>query len=129
MNTKTLAVSLNAPKDKVFSYISDIENLPKWATNFCKELKKEGSDYKITSCDGEIYFRFDADKNTGVLDMKAGPEKGQMEAWPARVVGFYDDTSVFIVTAVQFPEVPDDVFDMQVNSTYEEFENIRQAVE
>ncbi len=129
MNTKTIAVSLNAPKDKVFSYISDIENLPKWATNFCKDLKKEGSDYKITSCDGEMYFRFDTNKDTGVVDMTAGPSKEEMASWPARVVGLHDNTSVFIVTAVQFPDVPDDIFEMQVNSTYEEFENIRQAVE
>jgi len=129
MNTKTLALSLNAPKEKVFTYISDIENLPKWATGFCKELKKEGSDYKVVTCEEEVYFKFDADKNTGVLDMTAGPNKQEMASWPARVVGLHDNTSVFIVTAVQFPEVPDDVFDMQVNSTYEEFENIRQAVE
>jgi len=129
MNTKTLSLSLNAPKDKVFSYLSDIENLPEWATGFCKELKKEGSDYKVVTCEEELYFKFDAHENTGVLDMVAGPNKEQMASWPARVVGLHDETSVFIVTAVQFPEVPDEVFEMQVKSTYEEFENIRNAVE
>ena len=129
MNNRTRTVTFNAPKEKVFDYVSNIENLPKWATGFCLELKKAGSDYKVKTPDGEIYFWIDADKKSGVLDMFGGPTKDQAACWPARVAGLPDRTSVLIFTAVQLPDVPDEVFEMQCKSLDEEFENIRRAVE
>jgi hypothetical protein len=129
MNNRTRTVTFNAPKDKVFDYVSNIENLPKWATGFCRELKKTGSDYKVKTPDGEIYFWIDADKKSGVLDMFGGPTKDQAVGWPARVAGLPDNTSVLIFTALQLPDVTDEVFEMQCKSLDEEFENIRRAVE
>lgn len=129
MNNRTKTVTLNAPREKVFDYVSNIENLPKWATGFCLELKKEGSDYKVKTPDGEIHFRIEADRQTGVVDMFGGPVKDRAACWPARVAPLPDNTSVLIFTAVQPPDVPDEVFEMQCKSLDEEFENIRRAVE
>lgn len=39
MNNRTKTVTFNAPKEKVFDYLSNIENLPKWATGFCRTLQ------------------------------------------------------------------------------------------
>lgn len=129
MNTRTRTVSFNAPKDKVFTYLSNIENLPKWATGFCKELKKVDSDYKVKTPDGEIYFWIQDDEKTGVMDMFGGPTKDQAACWPARVIGLPDQTCVFIFTALQLPGMPEEVFEMQCKSLDQEFENIRHAVE
>lgn len=129
MNNRTKTVTFNAPKEKVFDYLSNIENLPKWATAFCRTLKKVGNDYKVTTPDGEVYFWIDADKKSGVLDMFGGLSKEGAACWPARVAGFPDNTSVLIFTAVQSPEVPDEIFETQCKSLDEEFENIRLAVE
>ena len=41
MQTRTVTTVLEAPKDEVFSYLAEIENLPKWATEFARELKYE----------------------------------------------------------------------------------------
>ncbi len=129
MNNRTKTATFNAPKERVFDYISNIENLPKWATAFCRGLKKAGRDYKVVTPDGEVYFWIESDKKSGVLDMFGGPSKDSVVCWPARVAALPDNTSLFIFTALQIPGVPDEVFETQCKSLDEEIENIRRAVE
>ena len=69
MNSKTASLVLAASKEKVFSYLSDVENLPKWATEFCRELKQVSGKYKVATPMGEMFFRIKADNDTGVVDM------------------------------------------------------------
>jgi len=129
MNSKTVTLILNAPKSKVFSFISNIENLPKWATEFCKELKKVGDKYKVISCNpdaGELFFSIRSDQATGVVDMFAGPTAEQMSIFPTRVVELSDKASVYIFTMFQTPGMSDELFNAQYNSLTKEFGNIRQ---
>ena len=129
MNSKTVTLILNAPKSKVFSFISNIENLPKWATEFCKELKKDGDKYKVISCNpdaGELFFSIRSDQATGVVDMFAGPTAEQMSIFPTRVVELSDNASVYIFTMFQTPGMSDELFNAQYNSLTKEFGNIRQ---
>ena len=75
MRSETVTTVLSAPPETVFNYISDIENLPEWATEFARELKREGEDYKVLNGLGEFYFEIQADRVTGVIDMFAGPSE------------------------------------------------------
>lgn len=129
MNTNTVTAYFNAPRDKVFAYLADIENLPRWATGFCKELKKEGDDHKIVTPMGELYFSIDSDAKTGVVDMASGPDKETMAFWPVRVAAMPDGGSLLLFTALQMPGRTDEEFAADCRGLKEEFENIRQAVE
>jgi hypothetical protein len=129
MNSKTVTLILNAPKSEVFSFISNIENLPKWATEFCQELKKDGDKYKVISCNpnaGELFFSIRSDQATGVVDMFAGPTTEQMSIFPTRVVELSDNSSVYIFTMFQTPGMSDELFNTQYDSLTKEFGNIRQ---
>ncbi len=75
MINRTVTAVLNAPRDEVFEYLSRIENLPEWATDFAQELKYEDGTAKVVNGLGEFYFRIDADVKTGVIDMYAGPSE------------------------------------------------------
>ena len=39
MINRTVTAVLDAPKDVVFDYLSQVDNLPEWATDFARELK------------------------------------------------------------------------------------------
>ena len=41
MSSRTVTAVLEAPKEQVFDYLSQIANLPKWASEFARELKYE----------------------------------------------------------------------------------------
>ena len=126
MNTSTRTLPLAASKEAAFAFLSKIENLPKWATQFCKELKKDanGRD-KIVTPKGEIYFHIEADATTGVIDMHGGPKSGDEAYWPARVVEQPGTGSLFIFTAMQYPGVSDAEFAAQCKGLEAEFEHIK----
>src|SRR5947209_3423307 len=116
MRSETVTAVLPAPQQAVFEYLSDIEKLPEWATEFVRELKREGEDYKVLNGLGEFYFEIKADSRTDVIDMFAGPAKDQMAIFPARVVALPGGRTAFSFTMFQGPEMPDELFESQHES-------------
>jgi hypothetical protein len=127
MRSETVTAVLRASQKAVFEYLSDIEKLPHWATEFARELKRDGQDYKVVNGLGEFYFEIKADPKTGVIDMFAGPSKDQMAIFPARAVQLPDGRTAFSFTMFQGPEMPDELFDSQHQSLKREFANIASA--
>ena len=125
MNSKTATIMLHAPKDRVFSYLSDVTNLPKWATVFCKEIKMIDGKTKIVTPMGELFFEIESDKKTGVIDMYAGPNEKQMSIFPARVIDMPGGASVILFTMFQTPGMTDEQFNAQYESLLKEFDNIK----
>jgi hypothetical protein len=125
METRTVTAVLDAPKDEVFSYLAEIENLPRWATEFARELKYEGGKAKVVNGLGELYFEIDADPETGVIDMYAGPSEDALALFPTRVVELPGARSAYTFTMFQAPGMPDDLFASQHDALLREFENIR----
>jgi hypothetical protein len=127
MRTATVTIVLDAPRDTVFEYLADIENLPRWATEFARELKRKDGDYKVVNGLGEFYFDIRADPATGVIDMFAGPAKDEMALFPTRAVSLPDGRTAYSFTMFQGPDMPDELFDSQHQSLRREFTNIEQA--
>jgi hypothetical protein len=115
---------VNASPEVVFAYMSDIENLPEWATEFARELVRDGDDYKVRNGLGEFLFEIRADADDGVIDMFAGPSKDAMAIFPTRVVRLPDGRSAYSFTMFQGPGMPDDLFEAQHESLKREFKNI-----
>ena len=127
MRSETVTCVLAAPREAVFDYMSDIRNLPRWATEFARELKQEGSDYKVVNGLGEFFFEISADRETGVIDMFAGPSKDQLAIFPTRAVALPDGSTAFSFTMFQGPAMPDELFESQHQSLMREFTNIEAA--
>ena len=128
MRSETVTAVVPAPPTAVFEYLSDIEKLPEWATEFARELKREGEGYKVVNGLGEFYFEIEADSQTGVIDMFAGPSKDQMAIFPTRVVALPDGSTAFSFTMFQAPDMPDELFESQHESLKREFANIQAAL-
>ena len=124
MRSATVTTVVPAAQTEVFEFMSDIENLPRWATEFARELKRDGADYKVRNGLGEFYFQIKADPQTGVIDMFAGPAKDQMAIFPTRAVALPDGRTAFSFTMFQAPGMPDELFESQHESLMREFENI-----
>jgi hypothetical protein len=125
MESRTVTAVLATPKDEVFDYLAQIENLPEWATEFARELKHEDGKTKVVNGRGEFYFAIEADRNTGVIDMYAGPTEEELDLFPTRVVELPGAASAYSFTMFQAPGMPDELFDSQYRSLLREFENIR----
>jgi hypothetical protein len=124
VTSRTVTTVLPAPREEVFRYLSDIEKLPEWATEFARELKREGDRYKVVNNLGEYFFEIDADPDTGVIDMYAGPEPELMALFPTRVVELPGGGTAYTFTMFQAPDMPDELFASQHASLQREFRNI-----
>ena len=129
MRTETVTTILEADQREVFEYMADIEHLPEWATEFARELRREGEDYKVVNGLGEFFFSLAADDASGVIDMFAGPTKDQMAVFPTRAVGLPDGRTAYSFTMFQAPDMPDAVFDAQYESLQREFANIERILQ
>jgi hypothetical protein len=125
MTSRTLTAVLPAPKEAVFDYLSRLENLPDWATDFARELKYVDGKAKVVNGLGEFHVAIDADRRSGVIDMYAGPTEQELALFPTRVVPLGDDRSAYSFTMFKAPEMPDELFESQYESLRREFDNIR----
>ena len=125
MEARTVTAVLDAPSEHVFGFLSQIENLPEWATEFARELKIEDGKTRIVNGLGEFCFAIEADPGTGVIDMYAGPTEDELGLFPTRVVALSGGRSAYTFTMFQAPGMTDELFESQHQSLLREFENIR----
>lgn len=125
MISRTVTAVLAAPKDAVFDYLSRLENLPEWATDFAHELKYVDGKAKVVNGLGEFHVAIDADRESGVIDMYAGPSEQELALFPTRVVPLGEARSAYSFTMFKAPEMSDELFESQYESLRREFDNIR----
>src|SRR5918911_4551862 len=128
MRHATVTTVLDAPQDEVFQYLAEIENLPRWATEFARELKRDDDGYRVVNGLGEFCFEIRADRATGVIDMLAGPDRNAMAVFPTRAVALPDGRTAYTFTMFQAPGMPDELFDAQYASLRREFANIERIL-
>jgi len=125
MINRTVTAVLDTPREEVFAFLSNVDNLPLWATDFAQELKYQGGRAKVVNGLGEFYFTIDADADTGVIDMYAGSSEDEMALFPTRVVALGPRKSAYSFTMFKAPGMPDELFESQYQSLLREFDNIR----
>ena len=124
MRSETVTTVLSAPRERVFEYMSDIRNLPEWATEFARELHEEDGEFRVVNNLGEFVFEIRADERTGVIDMYAGPSREELGVFPTRAVALPDGRTSYSFTMFQGPGMPDELFESQYASLKREFRNI-----
>jgi hypothetical protein len=125
MRSETLTTVLDAPANVVFDYLSRIESLPEWANEFARELHYDDGEAIVVNGLGEFVFRIEADAETGVIDMLAGPSADELTVFPTRVVDIPGVGTAFTFTMFQLPGTADELFELQHASLEREFENTR----
>jgi len=129
MKSHTQTQTFTVSKQTLFTFLSNIQNLPKWATGFAREVKEVDRKFKVVTPDGEIFFRMESDINTGIIDMYCGDSENELAYFPSRVIDLPGDNSAFHITNFQWPGITDEMFETENAILAEEFENIKQLLE
>lgn len=106
MNVQTFTLLVSAPRDTVFNFLADIENLPRWATGFCERLYLERGRWKALTSQGELYCDLEAGNSTGVIDLRTGPSVDRLAVLPMRVVALAPRRTLVTFTFMAGPEWP-----------------------
>jgi hypothetical protein len=128
VRTATVTAVLDSPQREVFEFMSDIENLPAWATEFARELRRDEDGYSVVNGLGEFRFEIRADADTGVIDMYAGPDAEHMAVFPTRAVALDERRTAYTFTMFQGPDMPDELFDSQHESLKRELAGVSELL-
>jgi hypothetical protein len=109
MKSQTLTISINCTPAKVYEFVSNAENLPKWANTFVKSARKETSGWVIETELGSMKVRFVEKNRFGVLDHYLTPPGGQEFAVSMRVIP-NGEGSEMIFTIFQRPGMTEEAF-------------------
>ncbi|VVC06295.1 Uncharacterised protein [uncultured archaeon] len=104
MNSITETCIVSASKDKVFQFLSDIENLPKWSTQFVKKLVVVNGKYKAITPIGEVFLKLETDQKAGLIDIYAGPTEKHMTPAFLRVISFSNNSTAIMFTFFQYSD-------------------------
>jgi hypothetical protein len=107
---RTLSVTIaRAPAD-VYGYVSNPQNLPEWATSFCRAVGKDTTGGWVADTkDGPVGIRFVEANLLGVLDHYVRLRSGEETFSPMRVVQNGEGSELFF-TLFRLPRVSDEQF-------------------
>ena len=125
MNSVTETCVVNVPRDSVFEFLSNIENIPKWATKFVKKLTLVDDKYKALTPIGEVFIRLDTNKKAGLIDIYAGPTEDNMTPAYMRIISLPDNSTAVMFTFFQYDSTPDAIWKIFCEWIKIEVDNIK----
>ncbi len=109
MHANTKTVSIDANPIKVWQFLADPRNLPRWAVGFAKSVREEGGRWFVQTGAGEMGVRVMADDAGGVVDFWMSPAPGVEVLAASRVIP-RGDGSEYTFTQFQAPGMSDETF-------------------
>ena len=125
LNSITETCVVTVSKDKVFAFLSDIGNLPRWSTKFVKKIILIDGKYKATTPIGEVFIRLDTNEKAGLIDIYAGPTEDNMTPAYLRIISLPDGTSAIMFTFFQYASTSDTVWKIFCEWIKVEVDNIK----
>jgi len=125
LNSVTETCVVNVPRDSVFEFLSNIENIPKWATKFVSKLTLVDNKYKALTPIGEVFIRLDIDKKAGLIDIYAGPTEDNMTPAYMRIISLQNTSTAVMFTFFQYDSTPDAIWEIFCEWIKIEVDNIR----
>ena len=113
MKSKILTISINCDPKKAYEFVSNLENMPKWATTFCRSIKKSNEEWIIETLQGPIKIKIAPKNDFGILDHTVTPTPGVEIYVPMRVVPNGQGSEV-VFTLFQQPGMTDENFAKEI---------------
>jgi hypothetical protein len=110
MNIHPLTVTVSAPRDIVFNFLADIENLPKWTGCWCERLSLQRGRWWALTAEGEQVVDMETSVGTGVIDFRAGPSPDRFRPLPIRVVALSTRRTLISFLLIEGPDETDEAF-------------------
>lgn len=130
-NTETmnLSISINRNADEVYTFISNPENLPKWAAGLCTSIQRTETENVWQINGGEARVRFVEKNKFRVADHYVRAKPGEKEVYiPIRVLE-HDATSEVVFTLFRLPHMSDEEFKRDMEAVQKDLETIKEIME
>src|SRR5688500_20213092 len=84
-DVRILDIAIDAPAERVYAYVAEPRNMPRWAPNFGHTITLEGDHWIMHTAEGPVPVRFAPPNELGVLDHWVRLPDGELHN-PMRVV-------------------------------------------
>ena len=128
MRSDTQNVTIDAAPERVFAFVADGLNLPRWAIGFAKSVRKDPSGWIVRTAQADVPTTIAANNETGTVDYRMEPAPGMTATAYARVVPNAEGAE-FMFTQFQQPGMPDEVFDRLVATVGHELSSLKALLE
>jgi len=125
---RTLSVSIDCPPDQVYGFVSNPENFPRWATAFCRSIRKADSGWIVEMPQGQVNVRFVPRNTMGVMDHFVTPAPGVEIYVPMRIVANGSGSEV-IFTLFRMPGMTDEEFTADAGMVERDLETLKKVME
>ncbi len=128
MSADTQTISIEAPPERVVTFLEDPANLSRWAVGFVKAVRQTESGWTVRTGSAEMGIRIDADHRRGTVDFRMLPAPGVEILAPSRVVP-RGAGSEFIFTQFQAPDMSDQAFASSIETVKHELSVLKALLE
>ncbi len=104
-----ITVSIKRPPDEVYAFVSNPENLPKWATGLSGSIRNINGGWIADAPMGKVKIKFAEENKFGILDHEVVLESGVKIYNPMRVIANGKGSEIFF-TLIRQPEMSDEKF-------------------
>ncbi len=131
--TKTVAITIDAPYDKVAGDLADPFTHPEWGTEFfagpVQRDESGGLIAPVPAMGGDVQYRVDADVERGIVDIYLAPLEASFgPPLPVRLLRNGDGVDV-LWTLIRFPGIPDGVWEQGIESMERELQQLKRRHE
>lgn len=128
LQSRTLSVSIDCPPHRVYAFVSNPENLPKWAAGLCKSVTKSDTGWIVETTQGPMNLRFVENNDLGVLDHYVSPAPGDEVYVPMRVLPNGSGSTV-LFTLFRLPGMSDEKFTEDARLVTRDLETLKRVLE
>ena len=128
LQSRTLSISIGCRPDKVYAFVSNPENLPRWAAGLCKSIRKSGAGWTVETTQGPMNVRFVKNNDLGVLDHYVTPAPGVEVYVPIRVLP-NGAASTVLFTLFQLPGMSDEKYTEDAGLVTRDLETLKRVLE
>jgi hypothetical protein len=128
MRSNTQTISIDSPADRVFRFVAEPTNLPRWAIGFAQHIEPDGDAWRVTTGQRQVPLRVATDVRLGVIDFHMSVAEEVEGVAHSRVLA-RGAGAEYVFTQFQSPSMPDDVFDGQVEALGHELIALKAVLE
>ena len=128
LTSRTLSISIHGDPKKVYEFVSNGANLPRWATAFCKSVKPSKDGWLVDTPQGPMTIRLSGQNPFGVVDHDVIPASGAAVRVPMRVVPNGSGTEV-LFTLFRTPEMSDERYAEDLRLVQQDLNTLKRVLE
>jgi hypothetical protein len=127
-NSKTINISIKSDPKTVYEFISNLENLPKWAPSTFPSIKEVNGEWLVDTPHGPNKVMLTEKNNFGILDHSVKLVSGVEVYVPMRVLKNGTGSEV-LLTIFQTSEMTDEAFIQDIKMVERDLNHLKTIIE